>query len=274
MPSNTTKPEGVVTNHIKVTYINHSTVLIQVDSLNIITDPVWATRASPVSFAGPQRKKMPGVKLEDLPPIDIILISHNHYDHLDLETLKQIVANHKPKIIAPLGVGQFLKENGMPVFKDMDWWQNTTINKKVAIHCLPAQHFSGRGFADRDATLWCSYMIETTRGNIYFAGDTGYGLFFREISLKFPNINLALIPIGAYKPEWFMSPIHISPDEAVRVHIDLKAKQSMGIHFGTFPLGDDGENDPPLDLKAALKKYQIDSNAFKIPANGDTITVR
>ena len=256
---------------IRLTFVNHSTFLIQVDGLNILTDPIWSERASPFSWFGPKRMRPPGIQFEDLPPIDVVLISHNHYDHLDMPTINRLEKIHKPKFYVPLGVGAFLKKYHIDNVTEMDWWQEKKINGKVTLACVPAQHFSSRGMFDRDATLWCGYVIKQDSGNIYFAGDTGYGNFFKTIGERYSPIELALIPIGAYVPQWFMSPIHVSPSEAVQIHLDVNAKKSIAMHFGTFPLADDGMLQPVADLKKALKSRGLSDNDFMALTEGQGV---
>lgn len=231
-----------------ITYINHSTFLIQTDGLNILTDPVYSERVSPFSFAGPKRMRPPGIKFDDLPAIDVILISHNHYDHLDINTLKRLDARDQPEIIVPLGVDLYLRKEGLTNVTTIDWWEETEVNDQTTISAVEAQHFSSRGMFDRDKTLWAGYVIHSENGNIYFAGDSGYNVFFKEIGEKYAPIKTALIPVGAYKPEWFMGPVHLSPYQALQVHNDLNAELSIGMHFGTFPLADDGQNEPIDDF--------------------------
>lgn len=255
---------------IRVTFVNHSTFLIQVDSLNILTDPIWSERASPFTWAGPKRMRPPGIRLEDLPRIHAVLISHNHYDHLDLPTLRTLFGAHHPQIITPLGVKAFLEKEGISVGADLDWWKSHNINEQMKVTAVPAQHFSGRGIGDRDATLWCGYVIQASAGNIYFAGDTGYHPeTFREIGARAGAMKLSLLPIGSYKPHWFMSPVHVSPEEAVRIHMDVRSTQSVGMHFGTFPLGDDGMNEPVEDLRKALEKFGKHPEEFRILKEGE-----
>lgn len=257
-------------NGIRITFINHSTFLIQVDGLNIITDPVWSARVSPFTWAGPKRMRLPGIKFENLPRIHAVLVSHNHYDHLDIPTMRLIFGAHHPQIITPLGVKQFLDNERIAGSQDLDWWQQAKLSDSVTVQSVPAQHFSARGAFDRDATLWCGYMLKTSKGNIYFAGDTGYNdKTFKEIGDRTGQIRVSLIPIGAYKPEWFMSPIHVSPDEAVKIHMDVKSRFSIGTHFGTFPLADEAQNDPINDLKIALTKYQVNEETFITMREGE-----
>jgi L-ascorbate metabolism protein UlaG (beta-lactamase superfamily) len=263
------KPAARIHNGVRITFVNHSTFLIQVDGVNILTDPVFSKRTSPFQWAGPRRMRPPGIRLENLPKIDVLLLSHNHWDHLDIASVKKIHALHQPRIITPLGVKAFLDEEGVTSVEDMDWWQETAINTSMIVQCVPAQHFSGRGTFDRDATLWCGYVIRRAGGNIYFVGDTGYNdQTFKEIGMRCSPIRVALIPIGAYKPDWFMSPIHCSPREAVKIHQEVKAETSVATHFGTFPLADDGQAEPVLELTKALKDSGIGTESFLILTEG------
>jgi L-ascorbate metabolism protein UlaG (beta-lactamase superfamily) len=246
-------PERVAGGRLRATFVNHSTVLVQMDGLNILTDPVWSERVSPVSWAGPARKRAPGLRFEDLPPIDLVLVSHNHYDHLDVPTLQRLSETHAPRVLAGLGNAQYLSSEGIERAEDMDWSDRVEVAPGVTVSCVPVQHFSGRGLSDRNGTLWCGFVIEGPSGRVYFAGDTGYGPHFAETRRLFGPMRLALLPIGAYRPKWFMSPVHTSPAEALRAHHDLDAGTSIGIHFGTFALADDGQTEPTDDLRAALE---------------------
>ena len=267
------KPPARIEKDVRITFVNHSTFLIQTDGFNILTDPVWSDRTSPVSWAGPKRMRPPGLRFEDLPKIDAVIISHNHYDHLDLPTLEKIFEKYSPRIVAPLGIKRFLESKGMNV-EEVDWWDEVHLNDAISVHPVPAQHFSGRGMFDRNATLWCGFVIKTNRGNLYFAGDTGYGeRTIREIANRHSPIRAAMLPIGAYKPEWFMSPIHISPEGAVKIHMELKAEISIAMHFGTFPLADDGQFDPVEDLKIAMKKHSISPEEFLILKEGEYLEI-
>jgi len=248
------KPASRISDSTQViTYVNHSTFLIQTDNLNIITDPVYSKRVSPFSFAGPKRMRPPGIHFEDLPDLDIVLISHNHYDHLDISTLKRIHKEFDPLFITPLGVDLYLNKKGITKTVSLDWWQRHAVKNNFSISAVEAQHFSSRGMFDRDKTLWAGFVIESQNGNIYFAGDTGYNDFFTKIGEEYAPIKTALIPIGAYIPRWFMSPVHIDPTQALQVHRELGAELSIGMHYGTFPLADDGEDDPLNDFNAAKK---------------------
>lgn len=255
---------------IHITFINHSTFLIQVDGMNILTDPVWSERTSPFQWAGPRRTRPPGIRLEDLPDIDVVLLSHNHYDHLDFDSMKLLFQKHEPRIITPLGIKAYLDKHGMHKATDLDWWDETRINNLLTVQCVPAQHFSGRGMHDRDATLWCGYVIKRAGGNIYFVGDTGYHpSMFKEIGKRCAPIQLSLVPIGAYKPEWFMSPIHCSPAEAVMIHLEAGSRQSIATHFGTFPLADDGLHEPVSALRTALEQSKVPPEQFIVMKEGE-----
>ncbi|MEX0722148.1 MAG: MBL fold metallo-hydrolase [Balneolaceae bacterium] len=266
------KPKARIGDSLVVTYINHSTFLIQTDSLNILTDPIWSGRASPFSFAGPKRMTPPGIHFKDLPHIDLVVISHNHYDHLDISTLKNINERFGSTFITPFGVGQYLNSEGILNTKDLGWWEEHNGFNFVNVVSVPAQHFSSRGLFDRDNTLWAGYILKTRSGNIYFAGDTGYGEFFKEIGERY-EIKLGLIPIGAYKPRWFMSPVHLSPQEAILAHQDIGAEISLGMHYGTFPLADDGRDEPINDFYEAMESFEGEKPNFRVLGNGKSLIV-
>jgi L-ascorbate metabolism protein UlaG (beta-lactamase superfamily) len=265
------RPLAFFKEGIRITFVNHTTFLIQVDGINILTDPVYSERVSPFTWAGPKRMRKPGIRFEDLPRIHIVLLSHNHYDHLDIETMRIIQGAHHPRIITPLGVKAYLDKEQIVGAVDLDWWDETTLLEKIKITSVPAQHFSGRGSLDRDATLWCGYVIETVHGKVYFAGDTGYNdVTFKEIGERLNEIEVSIIPIGAYKPRWFMSPIHVEPEEAVKIHVDTKSQVSIASHFGTFPLADDAYEDPVTDLKIALQKHHLSEEDFMTLKEGES----
>ncbi|MEA2240140.1 MAG: hypothetical protein QOC81_4864 [Thermoanaerobaculia bacterium] len=245
-------PERVGDGRLRVTFINHSTTLIQMDGVNILTDPVWSERVSPVSFAGPKRHRAPGIRFDDLPPIDLALVSHNHYDHMDVATLRALQTRHRPAIVTPLGNAALLRRNGVHDAFDFDWWETARHANGIETTVVPARHFSARALSDRDRNLWSGFVISGASGHVYFAGDTGWGDHFAEIGRRFAPIRAALLPIGSYMPRWFMQPAHIDPAQAVDAHVALGARTSVAVHFGTFALGDDGEYDPIRDLNDAL----------------------
>jgi len=245
-------PARVGAGELRVTWIGHATVLVQMDGVNVLTDPVWSERVSPIPWIGPSRVRPPGVRFEDLPPIDAVLISHNHYDHMDLPTLRRIAEGHRPRFLTGLGNGAFLRSRGIERADAYDWWQATEIGPGVWAHFVPARHFSMRGLCDRDGTLWGGFVVRGPAGAVYFAGDTGDGPHFEEIGRRFGPLRLALVPIGAFRPEWFMRHIHTGPRDALRAQQALSASTAVGIHFGTFPLADDGEDEPATVLRAEL----------------------
>jgi L-ascorbate metabolism protein UlaG (beta-lactamase superfamily) len=268
------KPSSSVIEKIKVTFINHSSFLIQTDGINILLDPVFSVRVSPFQWMGPKRMKEPGIQYSDLPPIHFVVLSHNHYDHLDIPTVRRLENDHHPKFITPLGVKAYLVKENCKTVTDMDWWQKENLTTSIEIESVPAQHFSGRGSIDRDATLWCGYVLRTSHGSIYFAGDTGYNEeSFKLIGSRCAPIDLSIIPIGAYKPTWFMSPIHCNPEEAVKIHLALNSKKSVASHFGTFPLADDSQDDPVNDLWLALEQKGLSHDEFLALKEGESLSV-
>ena len=252
----------------RVTFINHATVLLQLGPYNLLTDPVWATRVSPFRNLGPRRVRAAGVSLSNLPPIDVVLLSHNHYDHLDLATLKFLAKRDNPLVVTGLGNAALLAENGIRHVSELDWWEHVAF-KDLRIHFTPAQHFSGRGVRDRDMTLWGGLWVETDADALFFAGDTGYSEHFSDIRQRLGKPRLALLPIGAYEPYWFMGPVHMNPDDAVRAHCDLDAEVSMSIHFNTFQLTDEPIDRPVLDLVEALNRRQVDPLRFIVLKEGE-----
>ena len=260
-------------SELRVTFINHSTFLVQTEGLNILTDPIWSRRASPWSAIGPKRFREPGIAFDDLPPIDIVLISHNHYDHMDFPTLKRIHKRWNPKIYVGLGNAEHIQKKIGIKTEDMDWWDAVAVKDGVRIVCAPGQHFSSRAFSDRNKTLWCGFIIETPHGSIFFAGDTGYGSFVGRINEKYSEFRLALLPIGAFRPEWFMGPVHISPGQAMRIHQELNVRTSMGMHFGTFRLADDHQDEPPQKIKEIIAALPTPKPNFIIPEHGESYVI-
>ncbi|HEX4773029.1 MAG TPA: MBL fold metallo-hydrolase [Bryobacteraceae bacterium] len=255
-------PRRVDGSELRVTFVNHSTVLLQQQNLNILTDPIWSERASPFQSLGPRRHRRPGVRKEDLPPIDVVLLSHNHYDHLDIEMLRWLAGRGDSTFVVPLGLGQFLRSQKIEPVYELDWGESHFF-PNATIHAVPALHFAARGLFDRNKTLWCGYVIESQR-RIYFAGDTAFGDHFSLIREAFGSPHVALLPIGSYAPKWFMSPVHMGPADAVRAHEILRAETSIAIHHGTFQLGDDAIDTPRHELLA-----EAIPPSFRVLNNGE-----
>ncbi len=257
-------------NEIQLTWIGHSTFLIQIAGINILTDPIFSDRCSPFSFAGPSRFVKPGLAFEDLPEIHAVIISHDHYDHLDKPTIAKL--GNSPKYFIPLKVSAWFEDLGIDNYIELDWWQSQTF-MDLEFHCVPAQHFSGRSPFNRNKTLWAGWVLKTAAGNIYFAGDTGYSLDFKQIGERFDTFKLALIPIGAYRPKWFMGPVHVDPEDAVRIHQDVNSEFSIGMHWGTFQLADERKAEPQIYLKKALQSSDVSEDRFKIMKFGETLNI-
>jgi L-ascorbate metabolism protein UlaG (beta-lactamase superfamily) len=248
------------------------------DGMNILTDPIWSERCSPVSWAGPKRRQPPGIRFEDLPRIDIVLVSHNHYDHLDLPTLEDLASKGTPRALVPLGNLDLVRKSGIPVVEEIDWWQSIPLSPQVRVTLVPAQHFSSRTPWDRNKVLWGGYVLSGPSGNVYFAGDTGYGPHFLEIARRFSPIRVSLLPISPFRtqkskdstPRQF-SIVHMGPSEAVQAHRDLKAQLSLASHFQVFQLGWDGFDDAVNELAASLKKHNLRQDEFLAPIFGQVI---
>jgi len=260
-------PFRMETPELQVTLVNHSTLLLQQNGSHILTDPIWSERASPLPWIGPRRRRMPGVRWEDLPRIDGVLLSHNHYDHLDLPTLRRLAHRDKSHFVVPLGVGRLLRSQNIGPVHELDWGESLPL-AGAAVHAVPALHFSARGILDRNRTLWCGYIIELANRIVYFAGDTAFGGHFAQIRERFGPPDLALLPIGAYEPRWFMGPVHMGPEDAVRAHGILGAKTSIAIHHGTFQLADEG-----LDAPAKRLRECDPGDSFLLLHNGQSATL-
>lgn len=250
---------------IRVTWVGHSTVLLQLDGRSYLTDPVWSARVGGVIA----RKTPPGVPFAALPRIDAILLSHNHYDHLDAPTLARFP--RETPIFAPSGVGPWLRRRGFTRVVERSWWEHEDMAGH-RVTCVPAQHFSGRTLWDRDRTLWCGYVVEGNEGaKAYFAGDTGYFAGFQQIGTAFPGLDLALVPAGAYEPRWFMAPVHVSPDEAARAFVETGAARMLPIHWGAFQLADEALDAPPGELRRWWQKEGLDASRLLLPALGEGV---
>ncbi len=254
---------------LRITFVNHATFLLQLSGINILTDPTWSERASPVGWAGPRRYHSPGICFGDLPPIDLVLLSHDHYDHMDLPTLQRLSLRHRPTIYTGLKNAALLKRHGIGNVVELDWWQEAKARPDVWITAVPAQHFSGRTLFDRDKRLWCGFVIQPEEACIYFAGDTGSGPQSAQIASRFPEIDVAILPIGAYCPEWFMGEVHMSPEDAVAAHLQLGARVSIASHFGTFPLADDGQDEPVEVLQQVLRDTNFGRSEFWVMGVGE-----
>lgn len=290
------------------TFIGHASVLLQVPTaeggLNVLTDPVFGERASPVSFAGPKRHQPPGVALKDLPHIDLVLISHNHYDHLDEDSVKALnaQAGGPPLFVVPLGIKPWLAQRGIANAIELDWWDSVTLPaasseaarariqrngagiatdapEAVQVFLVPAQHWSARGLGDRMQTLWGGFALMSPKLQVFYSGDTGYSKDFADIHERFAprqgaaqggSFDLALLPIGAYEPRWFMKDQHVNPDESVRIHRELQAKRSLGVHWATFTLTDEALDQPPKELAVARKAQGVADGDFFTLAIGET----
>lgn len=258
------------------TWIGHASVLVRSGGLQILTDPVFSERASPVSFAGPKRAQPPGIALDQLPPIDVVVISHNHYDHLDLPSVQQLAARNPATLfLVPLGQKVWFADQGIAHVVELDWWQPHT-HRGVEFQLVPVQHWSARGLGDRNHTLWGGWVVHAADLHWYFSGDTGYGPQFREtrerLQARRPGrpLDLALLAIGAYEPRWFMKEQHMNPEEAVRAHQELGARESIAIHWGTFELTDEPLDEPPRALARARSAAGLSDAAFRTLAIGET----
>jgi L-ascorbate metabolism protein UlaG (beta-lactamase superfamily) len=258
---------------VLVTFINHATVLLQYDHINVLTDPIWSDRASPVSWAGPKRVRAPGLPLSSLPPIHVVLLSHNHYDHMDVHTLQLLHKRFHPYFLVGLGNQAFLRKQGLSKVIELAWWQSFSLKKHRFIF-VPAQHFSGRGLFDRNKSLWGGYILSTALGSIYFAGDTAWGKHFALIHKRYAPIIFSMLPIGAYLPRTFMRSSHLSPREAVQALQAVHSRFAIGIHFDTFAsLSDDPFQQAPLALKKALDHAGIDHDRFRALGFGQSCWV-
>jgi L-ascorbate metabolism protein UlaG (beta-lactamase superfamily) len=264
------KPAALDGAAAAVTFVGHATFLIQTDAGNVLTDPMFSERAGPLNLLGPRRVRQPGVRFDDLPPIAVVLLSHNHYDHCDRPTLRRLARRFDPLVVAPLGNGRLVRSAGIRRVEELDWWQAAAA-APMGVTLTPARHFSARTPWDRNRALWGGFLLDTGRARIYFAGDSAYGAFFREIGERLAPIDLALLPIGAYGPRWFMQAVHMNPAEAVRAHLDLAPAVSIGMHFGTFRLTSEGIDDPIRDLDAARRAAGIAPSAFRTLAFGESL---
>jgi N-acyl-phosphatidylethanolamine-hydrolysing phospholipase D len=262
---------------VAATWIGHSTVLVQLGSLNVLTDPVFCQRAFPVQWLGPRRVTKPGLALDALPPVDVVLLSHNHYDHLDRLAVREIARVHPGATwVVPLRLGASVRRWGVRDVAELDWWEQTAIGG-LRVTATPARHFSARGLGDRNRTLWCGFALDAAETRVFFAGDTAYHPQFRAIGERCGPFDFVMIPIGAYEPRWFMQVVHVSPEEAVRIYRDISAPHPnappplmLGIHWGTFPLTAEPMDEPPRRAATEWRKAGLNEDQLWIARAGET----
>jgi L-ascorbate metabolism protein UlaG (beta-lactamase superfamily) len=253
-----------------VTFIGHSTFLIQTAKGNILTDPMYSRRAGPLNMMGPRRVREPAVRFDDLPPISMVLLSHNHYDHCDRRTLGMLADRFDPLVVTPLGNGALVRSSGIRRVEELDWWDEAK-RSELPVVLTPAQHFSARGPLDRNRALWGGFMLVPGGSRVFFAGDTAYTPLFHDVRRRLGPIDLALLPIGAYEPRWFMRAVHMNPAEAVQAHLDLEAGESIGMHFGTFQLTTEGIDAPLGALEEARRANGVAASRFRTLRFGESV---
>jgi L-ascorbate metabolism protein UlaG (beta-lactamase superfamily) len=264
------RPPGLDGAAAVVTFVGHATFLIQTAAGNILTDPMYSERAGPLNVLGPRRVRQPAVLFDDLPPISMVLLSHNHYDHCDLRTLAMLAERFDPIVLTPLGNGALVRSSGIRRVEELDWWEEAKASA-LPIALTPAQHFSARSPLDRNRALWGGFMLVAGGTRIFFAGDTAYERFFRDVRQRLGPIDLALLPIGAYEPRWFMQPLHMNPAEAVQAHLDLETPESVGMHFGTFQMTTEGIDEPLRALEDACRARSIPPSQFRTLGFGESV---
>jgi L-ascorbate metabolism protein UlaG (beta-lactamase superfamily) len=257
----------------RISYVGHASLLLQLAGFNILIDPVWSDRASPLTFLGPKRVNSPGIAFDALPPIDVVLVSHNHYDHLDATTLSAL-ATHRPRVITPLGNDTIIRsyDDSLGV-EAHDWNARVDLGRGVAVTFAPARHWSARGLRDRNKALWCAFAIDTPAGRIFHVADSGYGdgYYFRSAREKYGPFRLAILPIGAYEPRWFMRDQHMNPEEAVQAMRDLGAELALGHHYGTFQLTDEAIDAPVQALATARTAAGLTPEQFRVLRPGEIL---
>ena len=256
-----------------VTFIGHATFLIQTEAGNVLTDPMFSERAGPWNVLGPRRVRPPAIAFDALPAISIVLLSHNHYDHCDVRTLRRLARRFDPLVLTPLGNARLVRSTGLRRVEELDWWQPAATTA-LPITLTPAHHFSARRALDRNRALWGGFVVVAGRQRIYFAGDTAYAPFFADVRHRLGPIDLALLPIGAYEPRWFMKSVHMNPAEAMQAHLDLGATASVGMHFGTFQMTTEGIDEPVHALNQAREAHGVSDVLFRTIGFGETVFLR
>lgn len=273
-------PARVPRGALLITPVGHATFLIQMDGVNILTDPIWSERCSPVSWAGPKRHRPPGVPFEALPPIDMVLLSHNHYDHLDLPTLSRLAKKGVRRAATPLGNRALVRSSGLEEVAELDWWQSIPVAEEITVTLVPARHFSSRTLWDRNETLWGGFVLSGPSGHVYFAGDTAHGPHFSQIAQRFSPVRAALLPLAPFRPPQSNEPprgnrpeVHMGPVQAIQAHLDLAAEISIAAHFQVFQLGADGFEDAVNLLQAELERRGLKPELFLTPRPGQPVAL-
>jgi len=275
-PHSDRPPERVPGPEWRISFVGHASFLIQTAGLNILLDPVWSERASPFAFAGPKRVNAPGIPFDALPPIDIVLVSHGHYDHLDVATLSRLAATSNPRVITPLGNDVAMREFDPAIrVETHDWQDRVALSDSIAVTLAPMRHWSARGLLDRNKALWAAFIVETPAGKIYHVADSGYGdgWHFRTARERYGPFRLAILPIGAYEPRWFMRDQHMNPEESVRAFRDCGAQLALAHHFGTFQLTDEAIDAPERALAEACAAAELGDDIFRVLQPGQVWTV-
>jgi len=250
--------------------VGHATLLVQLDGINVLTDPQWSERASPIGFAGPRRVTPPGVPFEALPPIHAVVISHDHYDHLDLPTVRRLAAAHRPRFFVPLGMKAWFSENGIDEVEELDWWESRPVGA-LTVTAVPVQHWSQRAPWDLNHRLWAGWVIASRDRRFFFAGDTGYYAdIFREIGARLGPFDLAAVAIGAYQPPRIMKLTHTTPEEALQIFADVRGRRFVAIHWGTFDLADEPLDEPPRRLLAHAQRLGLDGETVWVLKHGES----
>jgi L-ascorbate metabolism protein UlaG (beta-lactamase superfamily) len=275
-PHADTPPARVSGDKVRLSFVGHASWLIQTSGLNILIDPVWSVRASPLGWAGPKRHNDPGIAFDALPKVDIVLVSHGHYDHLDIATLSKLAAKFSPRVITPLGNDVTMRGADAAIKAEaFDWHDRVDLGGGVAVTLVPTRHWSARGLFDRNKALWASFVLETPAGKIYIVCDSGYGegRHFRSVAAAHGPLRLAILPIGAYEPRWFMKDQHMNPQDAVKALADCGAAQALAHHHGTFQLTDEAIDAPAMALAAALDEAEIPREKFVALKPGQVVEI-